>query len=797
MSHSEPETSLAVDQAATPSVPSEPSSHPVSPASRATSVPVRRQVTVADIERLIAGAALVAAVLFNLWKLFPQVAIQAPPLNDMVFHALVLGRTLLALLTGQNVTDPWMAPVPALGYPLFHYYQHLPYLLLAALSAPAALVFRAAVSPAALVNWTAYLLLSLFPLSIYWSMRRFGFSRLQAGFGGLASCLIVSNAGFGLEFSSYVWRGYGLYTQLWGMFLLPIALAQCYVTLRDGRGYFWSVLLVAAVVMSHLFSGYLLLGSIVLLALLAAGEPLAWEKRERQPRQRHARRSAGRLLPVGRLLLLLLLVALVISYFVVPYVLDGTYQYLSVWTPHERMDSFGAGPVLTALAKGQLLDYGRLPSLTLLAAAGLAVCLWRWREARYRVPVALTLFWLLLYFGRPTWGILFDLLPMSRYLELQRLISGFHLGSIFLIGIGLAFLWSWGLSRRDRRDLLVPVILTALLLLPVYGERAAYLGQNAALMAESAAAYAAEERDLTALEATIAAAPPGRVYAGLPAEWGGTYKVGAVPMYSLLTRAGLDVLGYLYLPQSLNSDVQYLFQDGRQEQYNLFNIRYVLTPNDWTVPSFYKTLGDFGRHRLYEIPTTGYFDLVGSDLAFAGAKSEFYAAASAWLNSSLVKAKQHPAVYLGKVPAGGPTVVPLSSAPQVFAQTPAAAEVTRGRVISETVTSGGYTADVEVAGQGPAARDSLLMLKATYHPNWHATVDGVEAPTVMLMPSYVGVPVTPGTHHVRLEYRTQPWRNVLIVIGLLTLAFIAVGERRLARRRGELTSQQPGAAKPG
>ena len=306
--------------------------------------------------------------------------------------------------------------------------------------------------------------------------------------------------------------------------------------------------------------------------------------------------------------------------------------------------------MLTALAKGELLDYGRLPSLTLLAAAGLAICLWRWREARYRVPVALTLFWLLLYFGRPTWGILLDLLPMSRYLELHRLISGFHLGSIFLIGIGLAFLWSWGLSRRDRRDLAVPVILTACLLFPVYGERAAYLGQNAAWMAESAAAYAAEERDLTALEEAIAAAPPGRVYAGLPAKWGGTTRSARSPCTPCSRGPGWMSLGYLYLPLSLNSDVQYLFHDGRQEQYNLFNIRYVVTPTDWTVPSFYKTLGDFGRHRLYQVETTGYFDLVGSDLAFAGDKSGFYPAAAAWLNSSLVKAKQHPRRVPGQWP---------------------------------------------------------------------------------------------------------------------------------------------------
>ena len=62
------------------------------------------------------------------------------------------------------------------------------------------------------------------------------------------------------------------------------------------------------------------------------------------------------------------------------------------------------------------------------------------------MPVALTLFWLLLYFGRPTWGVLLNLLPMSRDLQLHRLISGFHLGSIYLIGIGLALPWSWALS---------------------------------------------------------------------------------------------------------------------------------------------------------------------------------------------------------------------------------------------------------------------------------------------------------------------------------------------------------------
>ena len=296
-------------------------------------------------------------------------------------------------------------------------------------------------------------------------------------------------------------------------------------------------------------------------------------------------------------------------------------------------------------------------------------------------------------------------------------------------------------------------------------------------MAESAAAYAAEAKDLAGLEAAIASAPPGRVYAGLTAKWGKDYKVGAIPMYARFTGAGLDTLGHLYQALSLNSDLQVLFDDSRQAQYDLFNVRYVVTPVDWTVPSYYKPLADFGRHRLYQVETTGYFDLVGSDLAFAGDKSELYPAAAGWLQSGLVGARQHPSVFLGGGVPDGRAVLPLSRAEQVIAQLSPEAGVARGRVISETVESDAYAADVEVA------RDSMVMLKATYHPNWHATVDGVEAPTVMLMPSYVGVPVAPGLHHIRLEYRAGSLRGILLAVGLLTLLLVAVGEWLLGKRR--------------
>jgi hypothetical protein len=478
-------------------------------------------------ERLTAYALLLLAVAFNLYGLYPEVAIRAPMLNDGVLHLLAAQRAADTLAAGQDPTDTWLGPI-ALGFPLFHSYQHLAYLPPAALY----VLSRGALSIADIYHWITYLLLSCFPLSIYWSLRRFGFDRLTAALAGLAAPLVATQGLYGLEYGSYVWRGYGLYTQLWGMLLMPPALAQGYAVLRDGRGYFWAVLLLVATLLSHLVLGYVALVSLVLFTLLLA----LGQRAQGTNAWRRGKRLGMLLVPV----------ALVTAYFTVPFLLDSPYRNRSIWEEPGKYNAYGAAWTLGTLIRGELFDYGRFPSLTLLAGAGLACCLWRWHTARYRVPVVLALVWLLLYFGRPTWGALLDLLPLSRDLYLHRLIAGVHLGGIFLIGLGLALPWRLARARGDVRYLLVAAALTGLLLYPAYRERAAYLAENARWMVQSRDALAAEQQDIAALIETLRHLPPGRVYAGRPGNWGGDYRVGAVPLYALLNQAGLDTLGYLY-----------------------------------------------------------------------------------------------------------------------------------------------------------------------------------------------------------------------------------------------------------
>ena len=47
--------------------------------------------------------------------------------------------------------------------------------------------------------------------------------------------LPVSATNYGNELGSYVWRGYGMFPQLWGMWLLPIALGLTWRAVDAGR----------------------------------------------------------------------------------------------------------------------------------------------------------------------------------------------------------------------------------------------------------------------------------------------------------------------------------------------------------------------------------------------------------------------------------------------------------------------------------------------------------------------------------------------------------------------------------
>ena len=118
--------------------------------------------------------------------------------------------------------------------------------------------------------------------------------------------------------------------------------------------------------------------------------------------------------------------------------------------------------------------------------------------------------------------------------------------------------------------------------------------------------------------------------------------MGEVPLQGLFTQRGYETLAMLYHVWSLPGDIQVLLDENNESQYNLFNLRYVVAPADRTFPDFVHLIGTFGRHRLYEVDTTGFFDLVDSSVNLVGTKTDFFNPATGWFRGSQLPAKEFP-----------------------------------------------------------------------------------------------------------------------------------------------------------
>ncbi len=725
-------------------------------------------------------ACVLVAVHFPLWT---EILDPPPYFNDNVLHLALVRAASEALDRGADPTDFWF-PLVTQGYPLFHHYQHLPHVALAGIH------WISGLSVETLFRVSTLLMLWLFPLSVALSVWWLGLGRRAGALSGLAAALLSSPGLYGLDLTSFGWAGLGMTTQLWGMVLLGPAWAATRRAILGGKGLTLAAALLAVTILTHTVLGWVAVLSTGIFALAGGVRGLG-------------RRGLRLVVVVG-------LACVLVSYFVVPFLQDREAMNRSIWENKEKYDAYGLEWTCKKLVRwdpetetlrGELFDHPmfspRLPVLTCLLLAGLVVCGGRWmRGTGFRCLALLFAMWFLLFLGRPFWKGWLDLLPLSRDLHFHRLIAPVHLAGAGLAGVALAAGWQ-GLEAARRRWFpglasthlaLVIGVLTAALLLQAVTERYRYIQQRKTWWTNTREAFDREGKDVERLLQRITELRPGRAYAGRAGNWGHSYRIGGAPVYALATGHGLDTLGYLYHALSLNADIEGYLDESRPAHFNLFNVRYVVAPADKTFPDFVRLLERCGRHRLYAVETRGYFDLVDAPMAFQGTRKAWYPAVRDWLHSNLVDLGQHPVLFVDREPAGGyDTVYPLEEArdrlqrltfdPKILA---------RGEIHSEAVGQGRYEAEVGVK------QPCYLMLKATYHPGWQVEVDGKSVDPVMLAPAFVGVPVLPGTHRVVFHYRTTGLRRTLFWLGLLVLLAAAVGERfGLARRITGRGPQRP------
>jgi hypothetical protein len=700
-------------------------------------------------------------VLFNLVVLRAETR-PVQNLNDASVHRSMIAWASERVEDGHLPLDGWY-PDLALGSSRFHHYQSLPHVLTGFLA-------LAAGSERAL-SWTLYLGMALWPIAVYAGGRLLGWERWVCAVAAAASPLIVSEPTLGYEWGSYAWRGYGTWSQLWGMWLLPFAWGLSWRAVAKGRSHWLAALVLALTVACHLLTGYLALLSLGLFALVKWGELL---------------RRIGRAVLVG------LGSLFVAAWVVVPLLADR------VWTVNDEFsrgniyyDSFGARRILTWFASGELFDRGRPPTITIVVAAGIVVALWRYRpDERARVLLFLFLGSLLLFFGRPTLGPVLRLLPGSGDLFLRRFVFGVHLAGLYLAGLGAVTL-----ARIARRQLhrlrpfrerpaaiaALGVAAAVVFFAPGFIERGAWAAQGAVWIGEQAVADADDGADVSALVDIARERGEGRFYAGMRANWGSSYEVGQVPVYIMLLNQGTDGVGFVRPTWSLSAPFEYRFTDSNPSHFDLFDVRYLILDRDRqpSVPA--ERVARRGRHVLWETPDPSFIELVDVLPPISAGRTNLGLRGSDWFRSELPGRGAHPGVAFEGHPAPEPTV----SADDLPGTPP-------GVVTSEEVDLGDGWATATVVAERPA----LVMLKASFDPRWQITVDGIRVEPAMIAPSFVGRTVPAGEHEVRFVYEPFPRYDLLLLVGAISLLALAVLPGRLPRRRGPVPKHELGTREP-
>ncbi len=359
--------------------------------------------------------------------------VQVPYLNDSAMHDEMVRFALARILAGHLPLDSWF-PFLNLGSAQYLHYQSLAAMLTALVAWPIG-VGRA-------FTLTTWLLVGCWPLCIYSAARIFGMSRGAAAASAVLSPFVSSFTHVGYEQISYLWDGYGLWTQLWAMWTLPFAWALSWRAVEERRFVMPAAVMVAATAALHFETGYLAFAGVALFVLV---------------------RPSSFLERAGRAGLVAGGAAGLCAWAIVPLVAQGRWaavnQYLQTGPYGVDANSYGARRVLVALLDGSVLDWHHLWLITPLCLVGLALCLFSWRRSDGPGPVGqggargivfLFAFSLLLFFGRPTIGPLLDLLPGSPDLFLRRFIVGVQLSSLLLAGVGAAWLARWSIAGVKR-----------------------------------------------------------------------------------------------------------------------------------------------------------------------------------------------------------------------------------------------------------------------------------------------------------------------------------------------------------
>jgi hypothetical protein len=735
------------------------------------------------------------------------------------------------------MSDHWV-PNWAQGYNVPYYYSHTPQIAIVA--SYRFLNFIHAINGMSLFtfyHWVIYFLLCLFPLPLFIALRVIGLSWFMAGVGAVFGTHLSTDGLYGLDPSSFLWRGYGLSSQLYAMIFFPLSLAFSWKFMNESSAVslqlsafhdllknktFWlAVLFTVATVSGHLGIGMMALLSVGIFALARPLSKLVAQESIRDIKE-DGIESFIRLALLGGTVILFL------AYWIIPTMTGNNYHNISYWDPVWKFNSYGWKETVIRLTNGDLLDFGRFPVLTLLTFIGAFLApflLFKKTSAvssqqstnnvptsNFQHPTSLSyfafsllfIFWVMMYFGRTTWGGLIDLIPGMTEFHLSRFIVGLHITAMFLAAIGFSGIvnavaktfQSLLATNAKQKASDVPwwahialgVVLLSIIAPPVYNQTTKYNELNDKLIVQANGNAAKIQTDVDEMMKELKSLPPSRVYLGRGGSWGKNFKIAETEMFMYASNFGIPTVCWLPETWSPNSDIEQYFSENQKNDYDLMNLHWVMAPPTEKPQPFYKEIKRNPSWVLYEVPTSGYFEVGTRNMAVITKKTDYVNIVRLWLQSSIPSTKLFPQIAFKKseiyTPGDMPIIQMVDEANYLTAQGK------RQNIWGINPLYGGDAPKAQLVGPESVDRDMvfkttvkveqgckncMIILKQSYHPSWIATVDGRQVKPITVFPFYIGIPLeTSGVHEIVVSYKPSSFK-VIMLTASVAAALILIG----------------------
>ncbi len=658
--------------------------------------------------------------------------------NDAAFHEEMVRVATFLLRQGRNPLTSWY-PYLSGGNPNYLHYQALPSIITGAVG----LVVG---SNTAFV-WSTYLLLVAWPLGLYWLGRTLLFTDEQAALMSLIGSCVISVTRIGYESKSYIWVGYGLWAQEWGMWCLAVAIGAIFRGWQSPRWRFVAIVALSATFACHFETAYL-----GVLAVLAFGATKF--------------RTPARSLKY-------------VAYVLVGVTVCTAWIWVPLWAQsswaaqNEVLRStplgmgYGAMRLAHWLFTGQLLDYSHLPIITVLLFGGVVLmCFRRLHTPALPYLLVFSLGSFIMGAGRTTFGPLLRVVPAINDLYLRRFTMGAGLVLIVIAALALDSFVRWFYLRVARIESLSDYLATRFLyfalatavLIPSILGIITLSDANQTSITEQLKSQVAGQRYLRPIMQFVNAHPGGRVFAGSFQDWGRQLTVGHVPLYQYLATLDAQEIGYQLRTAALLGPAEWHLDPQSKSDYEAFGVRFVITGTPGSGEGVGTVVMRSGPYTLREIKSSDIFalghvtSLIRTNRLFIGVATLPY------LRSNRFAQGQFEAIdfsgYLPQVVYGG--------------------QRGRGSIqkVSNHLTEGVASATVDIA------QPTYLYLSASWDPGWSATVDGEKVAIVALSPGGMGVEVPAGRHTVVFVYKGFPDYLLLFATSILGAVVLALHARR-------------------